>query len=180
MKYMVVDFANALRNCLCQVKDEDTNDSQLIIGVNGRLFEIDAGNFDVCELVDDVVSIGSGVEFALGSLHSTTGEDHKIRVQKALEAASYYCQSVSAPFTIIYKKAPNEKKRNEIKSLGDKDKANKKGVEDLKGKAKAHDQKDQPTHIRREGRGDSDVTVGGEDEGNSGDGPCDSTVLGQN
>lgn len=190
LKYLITDFANAMRNCLNMAgaarkdKEEEEQENRFIVGVEGRLFEIDE-SYAVCELTDGMVAIGSGVEFALGSLHSTVGEDPKIRVEKALAAAAYYCPTVSEPFTIFkmnLKKGPqsgNKTKRNTSKKIGKEENGGSEGVKRAKGQTKIDVQEDQRPDRRGEGNRESNSSSRGENEGNSGDGSCDSAVPGE-
>jgi ATP-dependent protease HslVU (ClpYQ) peptidase subunit len=105
-QYMVTSFVNAMRKSLKDAgaareeHKEEEHDNQFLVGWRGRLFEIDEA-YGVCEVADEFVAIGSGTEYALGSLHTTRTDFAEERVKKALEAAAYFSESVRAPFHIV-------------------------------------------------------------------------------
>lgn len=105
-KYMVVDFVDALRKCLKRAgssrkdDDEESFSGEIMVGVRGRLFVIYA-DYQVAEVKNGVQAIGCGREYALGSMFSTVGQDPLVRINKALEAASFYSAGVKPPFKII-------------------------------------------------------------------------------
>lgn len=99
---MSIEFVAALQETLernkFNVDQEKGNGGDLIIGVGGRLFVMEE-DFQVGEYQDDFIAIGSGYQFALGSLHSTRGnKSPRVRLTKALHAASQYAVGVSPPF----------------------------------------------------------------------------------
>jgi len=105
-QYMVTAFVDAMRKCLKNAgaareeHKEEEQDNQFLIGFNGHLFEIDSA-YSICEVADPYIAIGSGTEYALGSLHATVGEPINDRVIKALKAASYFSDSVGPPFHVV-------------------------------------------------------------------------------
>ena len=78
-------------------KDDDSTD--FIIGCMGRLFEFNTDDWGVAEITE--VAIGSGGNFALGSLYSTTGNDPIERIGLALGAAITYSPSCQGPIDIL-------------------------------------------------------------------------------
>ena len=113
MEYMVTSFTDAMRKSLKKAgaareeNKEEENNNQFLIGFKGRLFEIDP-SYGVCEMTDEYVAIGSGSEYAFGSLHTTIGLKPEDRILKALEAAAHFNAGVSPPFHIV--KAKNSKR----------------------------------------------------------------------
>jgi ATP-dependent protease HslVU (ClpYQ) peptidase subunit len=101
MRTMSIDFVSAIQACYERNKftyDSDGEYADLIVGVNGQLFTIES-DFQVQEYTDNYVSIGSGYQFAMGSLHATKKvKSPESRIQKALEAAAEYTGSVKPPF----------------------------------------------------------------------------------
>lgn len=84
-------------------------DSIILIGIasnvkkiNGRLFVITT-DFQVVEVTDEYSAIGSGEEFALGSLYTTAKMklEPKERINYALEAANKFNLYVGKPFDYI-------------------------------------------------------------------------------
>jgi ATP-dependent protease HslVU (ClpYQ) peptidase subunit len=106
MEYMVKSFTKSMRKCLKaagaarEEHKEEENPNQFLIGFRGHLFEIDEA-YGVCEVADEFVAIGSGTEYALGSLHTTKGMATGDRIIRALDAASYFCAGVRPPFHTV-------------------------------------------------------------------------------
>lgn len=105
-QYMVTSFVNSMRKCLKKAgasreeNKEEEQDNQFLIGYKGHLFEIDEA-YGVCEVADEYVAIGSGTEYALGSLYATKDHPTENRLIKALESAAYFSESVAPPFHIV-------------------------------------------------------------------------------
>jgi ATP-dependent protease HslVU (ClpYQ) peptidase subunit len=78
-------------------KDDDSTD--FIIGCLGRLFEFNTDDWGVAEITE--VAIGSGGNFALGSLYSTIGNDPIERIGLALGAAITYSPTCQGPIDIL-------------------------------------------------------------------------------
>ena len=80
-------------------KDDDATD--YLIGVKGRLFELSSEDWGVAEVKE--TAIGSGGNFALGSLFSTQDiENPIVRVTIALNAATTYSPTCQGPLDIFY------------------------------------------------------------------------------
>lgn len=80
--------------------DEDTG-GIFIVGLEGRIFTIDE-DFHVGENVVNYMAEGSGGQIALGALYATKNQKNpRLRLKAALEAASEFNMSVSAPYTYI-------------------------------------------------------------------------------
>ena len=105
--YICGPLIDAIRECL---KDKDcleykdgrekaAGGSLFLMGYGPCLFLVD-NNFGIHFPARDYEAIGSGEEFALGSLFSTGELEPLERISKALKAASKYCSSVGPPFTI--------------------------------------------------------------------------------
>ena len=103
-RYMVVDFVDAVRNCLKdggyahRSNDVETGGT-FMVGYEGRLFSVQS-DYQVGEAVRGYHAIGCGADYALGSLASTEGLPAEERVRKALEVAELFSGGVRAPFTI--------------------------------------------------------------------------------
>lgn len=78
-------------------KDDDSTD--FIIGCLGRLFEFNTDDWGVAEITE--VAIGSGGNFALGSLYSTIGNDPIERIGLAIGAAITYSPTCQGPIDIL-------------------------------------------------------------------------------
>lgn len=103
LKFMRLSFAKSFRSAVdlysphpaAGDKDEDSGVTALI-GVKGRLFEFDSGDYQLNEF--DECAIGSGAHFAFGVLYATAGyKDNKKRIQKALDCAINYSPSCLGP-----------------------------------------------------------------------------------
>lgn len=97
-KYMHGVFMPALKKFLKYEKDDDTS---FIIGIKGRVYEIDLEDFQCTEYAE--VAIGSGYTYSLGSLYSTTPLDNNYRIQVAIEAAIQYSPTCCGPVDILQK-----------------------------------------------------------------------------
>ena len=103
-RYMVVDFVDAVRNCLKdggyahRSNDVETGGT-FMVGLEGRLFTVQS-DYQVGEAVRGYHAIGCGSDYALGSLASTAGQPPEERVLKALECAELFNGGVRAPFTV--------------------------------------------------------------------------------
>ena len=78
-------------------KDDDSTD--FVIGCGGRLFEFNTDDWGVAEIKE--VAIGSGGNFALGSLYTSTDYDPIERVGLALGAATTYSPTCQGPIDIL-------------------------------------------------------------------------------
>jgi ATP-dependent protease HslVU (ClpYQ) peptidase subunit len=107
-KYMNKELITALMDCadrnklVIDEKDEHNDVADLIVGINGRIFEVQS-HVQSVEHYEDYISLGSGSKFALGSLYTTRDFDitPKERVKLALESAAKYAMSVNKPFNYI-------------------------------------------------------------------------------
>ncbi len=102
--FMVRDFAEAVRDCLKEggfAGEEDGSErgGHFLVGVSGRLFHV-GGDYQVAEYASGFAAIGSGEDFALGSLHSTAGQPPRQRILTALMAAERFAWAVRRPFLI--------------------------------------------------------------------------------
>ena len=80
--------------------EEDTG-GIFIVGVEGRIFTIDE-DFHVGENIVNYMAEGSGGMVALGALYATKNQKNpRLRLKAALEAATEFNMSVSAPYTYI-------------------------------------------------------------------------------
>jgi hypothetical protein len=106
-KYMVDPFIEAVRTVLkaggfALVKDNVETGGVFIVGVRGRLFQID-DDFHVGEAIAPFTSVGCGAAYAEGSLFATQKlkQSARTRVRQALEAAEYFSAGVRGPFTFV-------------------------------------------------------------------------------
>lgn len=104
-RFMVVDFADALRECLTnkgamEKKDNlESHNGWFLVGYCGQLFHVEP-SMQVTALSDLYDAEGCGKDMALGSLYSTQEEKPQKRIKIALEAAERYSAGVRSPFII--------------------------------------------------------------------------------
>lgn len=100
-KYLCTNFMDSVF--------EITNDKEeakklnFIFGYKGNLYTVHSDG-QVEKVLDEFTAIGSGRDLALGSLYTTRALGYKEpegQITHALNAASYYCASVSPPYTIL-------------------------------------------------------------------------------
>jgi ATP-dependent protease HslVU (ClpYQ) peptidase subunit len=74
----------------------------LLIGLKGKLYEHDAADLTLVSYERDFIAIGSGADYAMGSLYSTQShKDPKRRLTLALNAAVTYSTSCIGPIDIL-------------------------------------------------------------------------------
>jgi len=84
-----------------KIPDDDDNNAGFIVGVKGRVYEIDISDFQCIEYEE--VSIGSGSGYAYGSLYSTKDYEPLDRIRQGIEAAIKYSPSCQGPIDILIK-----------------------------------------------------------------------------
>lgn len=105
-KYFVPALRDHLKDCL---SDKEEMQASFILGYQGKVFEIDTGDFQCVEYTE--LSIGSGAAYAYGSLFSTLPNSKESlynlspaeRVQWAVQAAITYSPTCSGPIDILIK-----------------------------------------------------------------------------
>ena len=108
-RFMATTFIGALRECFVeggwQLKDrERVEGGTFLVGCGERLFAV-YDDYQLAEYASGYIAVGSGEEFALGSLYSTTDREPRARVKLALQAAAQHCSTVGAPFRVLSTKA---------------------------------------------------------------------------
>lgn len=78
----------------------DEPQADFLIGCKGRLFELNTESWGIAEVQES--SIGSGSQFALGSLYSSIDKDPIDRIGLALGAAITYSPSCQGPMDILF------------------------------------------------------------------------------
>jgi hypothetical protein len=103
-KFFNTVFVDALREvCEGAKVDPSSEDdsSEMLVGVGGRLFEF-CNDWHFGEDVNNFNAIGSGANYAMGSLYSTRRlKSQGARIKLALESAEMFCQTVKGPFTYL-------------------------------------------------------------------------------
>lgn len=102
-KILRLDIVEELKSIIeSHGSDKDENATDFLIGCKGRLFEMSTSDWGVLEVTE--VAIGSGGNFALGSLHTTYNIPIPIRerIEHALGAAITYSPTCQGPIDILY------------------------------------------------------------------------------
>jgi ATP-dependent protease HslVU (ClpYQ) peptidase subunit len=77
-------------------------DFGMIIIADGKMYEHDAGTMSMTRFDTDYLSVGSGSEYAFGSLYTTQSwTDGKKRVRTAIEVATKYSPSCMQPIDVL-------------------------------------------------------------------------------
>jgi ATP-dependent protease HslVU (ClpYQ) peptidase subunit len=104
-KFMLNDFVRALKYFYDENfvgLDKEGCDFGMIIIAEGKMYEHDAGTMSMTRFETDFLSIGSGSEYAYGSLYTSSAwSDGKKRVRIAIEAATKYSPSCMQPIDIV-------------------------------------------------------------------------------
>ena len=105
-RFMTVEFINGVRQCLkdggfAQVESEhQEKGGTFLVGVRDQLYTIES-DYQVGKSAIGYDAVGSGEDFAKGSLFSTTGQEPRARVRMALKAAAANSVSVAGPYKIL-------------------------------------------------------------------------------
>ena len=101
-KIIRLDIVEELKSLIdSHGSDKEDNVTDYLIGCKGRLFELSSEDWGVVEVSE--VAIGSGGNFALGSLYSTKDNTNPIvRITIALNAAITYSPTCQGPIDVIY------------------------------------------------------------------------------
>jgi len=107
MTYLTTRFIDAVRKCLktggYQTKKDDVETGgTFVLGYKSNLYEI-YDDYQVALPMDHILAIGCGADFALGSLHTSTGKPLE-RLKMALEAAAHFSIGVAPPFNYLLPK----------------------------------------------------------------------------
>ena len=105
-QYMVVDFIDAVRECLkaggyASKENETEQGGTFLVGYSGHLFTVDS-DYQVGIPEDGFAAVGSGQDIALGALFTTQGQaTPRDRVLTALRSAERFSAGVRGPFHIL-------------------------------------------------------------------------------
>lgn len=94
-------LAKAIYNALTDddLSLSESPESEIIAVSQEGVFTITA-DYTVIHHPEQYAAIGAGLQYALGSLFTSTGAA-RARINKALSAASSFCPSVRGPYTIL-------------------------------------------------------------------------------
>ena len=108
VKYLVPTIVKQLKDAMfLKAPDDfvDYMDSSYLFAYQNKLFYINS-DCSVIE-IDDYIAIGSGANEAIGSLHSTIGEDPKTRIIKAIKSSA--ANDIYVDYPIILSNTANTK-----------------------------------------------------------------------
>ena len=96
-----MDMVNVFKSMMDNqgISIDDDNDTDILIGCRGRLFEFSPADWSVAEMKE--TSIGSGGNFALGSLYTSIDKDPIDRIGLAIGAAITYSPTCQGPIDIL-------------------------------------------------------------------------------
>ena len=96
-----MDMVDAFKSMMDNqgISIDDDNDTDILIGCRGRLLEFSPADWSVAEMKE--TSIGSGGNFALGSLYTSIDKDPIDRIGLALGAAITYSPTCQGPIDIL-------------------------------------------------------------------------------
>ena len=101
--WMRMSFCGALQRAAEEYKidiNTDENGADLLVGIQGRLFEISTIDWSVGEY--NMIATGSGFPFSMGSLHTTRYTyDPTCRRKEAVGAAIKYSPSCVGPIDVL-------------------------------------------------------------------------------
>lgn len=102
-RFMATTFIDAVRAVLkeggwAMKYSEQESGGCFLVGVRGRLFEIDS-DYQVGEPAVGFSAVGCGQDIALGALYATDGQPVKKRLRTALEASERFSAGVRGPFS---------------------------------------------------------------------------------
>jgi ATP-dependent protease HslVU (ClpYQ) peptidase subunit len=103
--YMVAGFVEAVRKCLkkfayTKVENSREEGGTFLIGYKGGLYTVQ-DDFQVNFFHDDYDAVGVGAQYALGAMRVLGGlVAPEVRILRALEAATHFCNGVCAPFYV--------------------------------------------------------------------------------
>jgi 20S proteasome alpha/beta subunit len=104
-KHMTGVFIPALRSFFkdndIKIPENEEDAGSFIVGVKGKVYEIDTSDFQCVEYTE--VSIGSGSSYAYGSLYSTKYYEPRDRIMQGIESAILYSPSCIGPIDILMK-----------------------------------------------------------------------------
>lgn len=105
-KWVAVDLMQAIRAVYSENGWDETSNGKasggsFLLAVKGRCYEIQS-DYSFIRQISGEYAVGSGKDYALGSLRSTRGRmTASKRIIESLETAAEYVVSVSAPFDVI-------------------------------------------------------------------------------
>jgi len=101
--WLRIEFCDSLQKAADLFKidiNTEDNGADFLVGLNGRLFEINTEDWSVSEY--DMIATGSGYAYAMGSLFSTRDWDSpRNRIREAVRASIQYSPSCQGPIDVL-------------------------------------------------------------------------------
>ena len=111
-KHMGSVFMPALRSFFEDSKislpTNEEDSAGFLLGIRGKVYEIDTFDFQCVEY--EMVSIGSGSGYAMGSLYSTSHLSPVDRITTSINSAIEYSPSCLGPVDVLTKSSKNPRK----------------------------------------------------------------------
>lgn len=103
-KHMTTVFIPQLRSFIIdnniKLPESDDDNAGFIVGVKGKIYEIDLSDYQCVEYTE--VAIGTGSSYAYGSIYNNNNNPEE-RIRRGIEAAIHYSPSCSSPIDILIK-----------------------------------------------------------------------------
>jgi ATP-dependent protease HslVU (ClpYQ) peptidase subunit len=104
MAYMVTGFIESVRKLLkdkgfAKVESNSETGGQFLVGYRGQLYTVHR-DFQVGHVADGMDAVGSGREYALGSLYALDKLGPTTRIKRALAITAYFNAAVAPPFVV--------------------------------------------------------------------------------
>jgi len=102
--YMVTEFVEVVRELfknagVAKVENNEESGGLFLAAYDGALYRIDS-DYQVMEMEDGMMAIGSGDDWALGAMKAREDLEPEARIRCGLETASYFTGTVGPPFVI--------------------------------------------------------------------------------
>ena len=104
MRFMVTTFVECVRQLLkekgvAKIESNAESGGQFLVGYRKHLYSVQS-DFQVNEMADGFDAVGSGCEYALGSLAVTRGMKPVLRLKQALSVSAHFNMAVSPPYFV--------------------------------------------------------------------------------
>ena len=106
LEYMATTFIDAVRQCFknggyaTRIEDKEEEGGQFLVGYKSCLYRVDC-DYQVNIRQDEYAVVGTGENFALGSLRETGMLKPKKRIRRALRAAGHFSTTVCKPYYVL-------------------------------------------------------------------------------
>jgi len=104
-RHMLQVFIPKLRSFITdnniKLPDDDDNGAGFIVGVRGRVYEVDLSDFQCIEYSE--IAIGSGSSYAYGALYINKDYEPLDRIRQGIEAAILYSPTCTGPIDVLSK-----------------------------------------------------------------------------